>query len=50
MARMARLVVPQHPHHVAQRVFFADDDCRADLGLVGDACRAARVCREQFSG
>lgn len=48
MARMARLVVSQHPHHVTQwgnrcqRVFFADDDRRAYPCLVGDARWAAR--------
>lgn len=40
MARMARLVVPGHAHHVTQRgnrrqpVFFQDDDYRAYLSLL----------------
>ena len=42
MARMARLVVPGHPHHVTQRgnrrqpVFFSDDDYRAYLDLLAE--------------
>ncbi|WP_070989964.1 transposase [Halofilum ochraceum] len=46
---MARLVVPQHPHHVTQRgnrrqlVFFDDDDYRAYLDLVRDACDMAHT-------
>lgn len=49
MARMARLVVPHHPHHVTQRgnrrqpVFFDDDDYRVYLDLVRDACDEART-------
>lgn len=49
MARMARLVVPDHPHHVTQRgnrrqpVFFGDDDYRAYLDLLRDACDAAQT-------
>jgi putative transposase len=40
MARLARLVVPGHPHHVTQRgnrrleTFFGDDDCRSYLSLL----------------
>ncbi len=47
MARISRLVVPGHPHHVTQRgnrrleVFFGDDDYRAYLALVAASCRAA---------
>lgn len=47
MARMARLVVPNYPHHVTQRgnrrqpVFFSDDDYRAYLALIRDACERA---------
>ena len=49
MARMARLVVPNHPHHVTQRgnrrqsVFFGDDDYRAYLALTQDACERAET-------
>lgn len=49
MARMARLVVPHYPHHVTQRgnrrqqVFFSNDDYRAYLALVRDACDAAQT-------
>lgn len=44
MARMARLVVPNYPHHVTQRgnrrqaVFFGDGDYRTYLELVRAAC------------
>lgn len=47
MARMARLVVPSLPHHVTQRgnrrqpVFFFDDDYRAYLALMQEACARA---------
>jgi putative transposase len=46
---MARLVVPDHPHHVTQRgnrrqlVFFDDDDYRAYLALVRDSCQEAQT-------
>lgn len=49
MARMARLVVPNHPHHVTQRgnrrqpVFFLDDDYRAYFALIQDACERAET-------
>ncbi len=45
MARLARVVVPDLPHHVTQRgnrrdrVFFGDDDYRAYLDLIGEAAR-----------
>lgn len=44
MARLARIVIPDVPHHVTQRgnrrmpVFFGDDDRAAYLDLVADAC------------
>lgn len=47
MARMARLVVPNYPHHVTQRgnrrqlVFFDDGDYRRYLELVREACTSA---------
>ncbi len=51
MARLARIVIPSVPHHVTQRgnrrlpVFFSDDDRRAYLALVAEACVAhATVC------
>lgn len=49
MARMARLVVPNYPHHVTQRgnrrqpVFFGEDDYRAYLALMQDACELAET-------
>jgi len=49
MARLARLVVPDMPHHVTQRgnrrqpVFFGDDDYAAYRGLVSAACSARGV-------
>ena len=45
MARMARCVIPQIPHHVTQRgsrrqqTFFRDDDYRAYLDLMSKSCR-----------
>ena len=51
MARIARVVIPDVPHHVTQRcnrrqpVFFNDDDRRAYLALVAEACAAnATLC------
>jgi putative transposase len=49
MARLARLVVPDVPHHVTQRgnrrqpVFFADEDYAAYRELVSEACAARGV-------
>lgn len=49
MTRIARLVVPDLPHHVTQRgnrrerVFFDDGDYRAYLKLVAAAAREART-------
>ncbi|MEP7129763.1 MAG: transposase [Sphingomicrobium sp.] len=49
MARLARVVIPDIPHHVTQRgnrrqpVFFSDDDRREYLRLVSAAARAAGV-------
>jgi putative transposase len=46
MARLARIVIPGVPHHVTQRgnrrlpVFFSDDDRRAYLALIAEACAA----------
>lgn len=45
MARLARIVVPDVPHHVTQRgnrrqdVFFSDEDYAAYRDLVAEACR-----------
>lgn len=51
MARLARIVIPQVPHHVTQRgnrrlpVFFGDADRAAYLSLLAEACAAQRtVC------
>jgi REP-associated tyrosine transposase len=47
MARMARIVVPNIPHHVTQRgnrrlpVFFGDDDYRAYKALLSESCAEA---------
>ncbi len=47
MARLARLVVPGHPHHITQRgnrrleTFFGDDDYRSYLVLLAEWCRKA---------
>ena len=49
MARLARVVIPNLPHHVTQRgngrarVFFSDDDCACYLTLLKSACAAAHV-------
>ncbi len=49
MPRMARLVVPDYPHHVTQRgarrqqTFFTDDDYRAYLDLIKEAKAASGV-------
>jgi putative transposase len=49
MARIARIVVPGHLHHVTQRgnrrmpVFFSDDDYRAYLALAAEHCEACGV-------
>jgi putative transposase len=49
MARLARIVLPDIPHHVTQRgngraqTFFCEADYRLYLTLLADHCRAARV-------
>ncbi len=49
MPRVARLILPDCPHHVTQRgnnredVFFTDDDRRSYLELLRDQCAAAEV-------
>jgi putative transposase len=49
MARLARVVVPGHPHHVTQRgngrarTFFGDDDYALYRDLLAENCRAADV-------
>lgn len=49
MARLARVVVPDLPHHVTQRgnrrepVFFGDEDYRAWLDLIATAARRAET-------
>jgi putative transposase len=49
MARLARVVVPDHPHHVTQRgngrarTFFGDPDYALYRDLLADNCRAAGV-------
>jgi len=49
MARLARVVVPDIPHHVTQRgnrrqqVFFSDDDYALYRALLGESCHAAGV-------
>ncbi len=47
MARMARVVVPNYPHHVTQRgnrrqkTFFNDADCTDYLKPMSESCRKA---------
>lgn len=49
MARLARVVIPQIPHHVTQRgnrrqpVFFGEEDYAEYFGLLGEYTRAAGV-------
>ena len=49
MARLARVVVPGHPHHLTQRgnrrlpTFFSDHDYQAYLDLMAEHCREHRV-------
>jgi len=49
MARLARVIVPDMPHHVTQRgnrrqeTFFQDDDYGAYLELMADGCREEGV-------
>jgi putative transposase len=49
MARIARVVIPGHPHHVTQRgnggarTFFGDDDYALYRDLLAAHCRAAAV-------
>ena len=49
MARLARIVVPDVPHHVTQRgnrrqeVFFGEEDYAAYQGLIAAACAEHRV-------
>jgi putative transposase len=49
MARLARVVVPYHPHHITQRgnrrqqVFFCDDDYVAYITIMAEAKRNAQV-------
>ena len=49
MARMARLVVPGHPHHITQRgnrrqkVFFRDEDYQTYLDLLQEFCKEAKT-------
>jgi len=49
MARLARVVVPGHPHHVTQRgngrarTFFGDADYALYRDLLATHCRAAGV-------
>src|SRR3954465_1663487 len=49
MARLARVVVPGHPHHVTQRgngrarTFFGDEDYALYRDLLAENCRAAGV-------
>ena len=49
MARLARMIVPGHPHHVTQRgngrqrTFFEDGDYRLYRDLLGEHCQASGV-------
>lgn len=49
MARLARVILPEYPHHIVQRgnrrqdVFFCDDDYHFYLGLLKEWCDAEGV-------
>jgi putative transposase len=49
MARLARIVVPSHPHHVTQRgncrhpTFFKPSDYALYRDLLAERCRKANV-------
>jgi putative transposase len=55
MTRLARIVIPQVPHHVTQRgnrrrpVFFSDDDRRLYLQLVAEAGKASGEFRRRYT-
>jgi len=48
MARMARVVIPDYPHHVTQRgnrrqkTFFCEDDYRYNINLIKQHTRTGR--------
>lgn len=58
MARLSRLVVPGHPHHITQRgnrreqVFFNNSDYEAYLDFLRDALAVskAEVWAQKFAG
>ena len=49
MARIARIVIPNYPHHITQRgnrrqnVFFCEEDYREYLNLISHWCREEGV-------
>ena len=49
MARLARVILPGHPHLIAQRgnrrqdVFFCDEEYERYLGLLKEWCRKEQV-------
>ncbi|SFG55387.1 transposase [Neptunomonas qingdaonensis] len=49
MARMARMVIPNYPHHITQRgnrrqeTFFIDDDYQAYISLLSNAKKQAGI-------
>ena len=49
MARIARIVVPEYPHHITQRgnrrqaTFFCDDDYRQYIDLMAEWCSRCGV-------
>ncbi len=48
MARLARVVIPEMPHHITQRAnrrhqtFFHDEDYAAYVELTADGCRTGK--------
>ena len=49
MARIARVVLPDYPHHITQRgnrrqtTFFSEQDYKTYLGLMAQQCRKHTV-------
>ncbi len=49
MARLARVILPEYPHHIIQRgnrrqdVFFSDDDYIFYLGLLKEWCNTEGI-------
>jgi putative transposase len=53
MSRLARVILPEYPHHIIQRgnrrqdVFFCDDDYIFYLGLLKEWCNTEGIDNNQ---